>query len=60
METVVGMANPQGGSIYLGVEDDGKVTGLHPEQIYLLLKRLVKKGLLDAQGTRKGAFYTLD
>ena len=31
METVVGMANTQGGSLYLGVEDDGRVTGLHPD-----------------------------
>ena len=31
METVVGMANAQGGSIYLGVEDDGRVTGLHAD-----------------------------
>ncbi len=29
METVVGMANALGGSLYLGVEDDGRVTGLH-------------------------------
>lgn len=29
IEAVVCMANAQGGVIYLGVEDDGKVTGLH-------------------------------
>lgn len=29
IEAVVCMANAQGGEIYLGVEDDGKVTGLH-------------------------------
>lgn len=28
---VVGMANAEGGDIYLGVEDDGTVTGVHPE-----------------------------
>ncbi len=30
VEVVVGMANTQGGEIYLGVEDDGTPTGLHP------------------------------
>lgn len=29
IEAVVCMANSEGGSIYLGVEDDGQVTGLH-------------------------------
>ncbi len=29
LETIVCMANTQGGEIYLGVEDDGTVTGLH-------------------------------
>jgi predicted HTH transcriptional regulator len=29
--TVVCLANTVGGEIYLGVEDDGRVTGLHPE-----------------------------
>lgn len=28
--TVVCLANTEGGEIYLGVEDDGRVTGLHP------------------------------
>jgi ATP-dependent DNA helicase RecG len=28
---VVGMANADGGDIYLGVEDDATVTGVHPE-----------------------------
>ncbi len=27
---IVAMANTDGGDLYLGVEDDGKVTGLHP------------------------------
>jgi hypothetical protein len=31
LETVVAFANSQGGVIYLGVEDDGRVTGLHPD-----------------------------
>ncbi|MHC1744961.1 MAG: crosslink repair DNA glycosylase YcaQ family protein [Syntrophobacteraceae bacterium] len=31
METVVGLANTQGGVIYLGVEDNGRVTGLHSD-----------------------------
>lgn len=30
VETVVAMANTQGGELYLGVEDDGVPTGLHP------------------------------
>lgn len=28
---VVAMANTEGGELYLGVEDDGKVTGVHPD-----------------------------
>lgn len=35
IETVVCMANAQGGEIYLGVEDDGRVTGLHVKHQYL-------------------------
>jgi ATP-dependent DNA helicase RecG len=31
VETVVCLANGEGGSLYLGVEDDGTVTGLHPK-----------------------------
>jgi ATP-dependent DNA helicase RecG len=27
---VICLANPEGGDLYLGVEDDGTVTGLHP------------------------------
>lgn len=30
VEAVVCLANTEGGSVYLGVEDDGTVTGLHP------------------------------
>ncbi len=29
------MANTEGGEIYLGVEDDGRVTGLHPQHQHL-------------------------
>ncbi len=29
--TVVCLANTEGGEIYLGVEDDGTITGLHPQ-----------------------------
>lgn len=29
--TVVCLANTEGGDIYLGVEDDGRITGLHPD-----------------------------
>lgn len=29
VEAIVGLANTNGGFLYLGVEDDGKVTGLH-------------------------------
>lgn len=35
IETVVCMANGQGGDIYLGVEDDGRVTGLHARHRFL-------------------------
>ncbi len=31
IETVVCFANTDGGELYLGVEDDGQVTGLHPQ-----------------------------
>jgi ATP-dependent DNA helicase RecG len=31
VETVVCLANTDGGEIYLGVEDNGQVTGLHPQ-----------------------------
>ena len=29
IDAIVGMANTNGGTLYLGVEDDGEVTGLH-------------------------------
>lgn len=35
IETVVCLANTEGGEIYLGVEDDGQVTGLHPQHLNL-------------------------
>ena len=31
IDSVVAFANTEGGDIYLGVEDDGTVTGIHPE-----------------------------
>ncbi|MCI6151633.1 MAG: putative DNA binding domain-containing protein [Fusobacterium perfoetens] len=31
VEEIVGMANTKGGELYLGVEDNGEVTGLHKE-----------------------------
>lgn len=34
-EAVVCMANGEGGEIYLGVEDDGQVTGLHAQHRFL-------------------------
>jgi ATP-dependent DNA helicase RecG len=30
IETVVCLANGQGGMLLLGIEDDGRITGLHP------------------------------
>ena len=33
IEAVVAMANTDGGEIYLGVEDDGEVTGLHEDHL---------------------------
>lgn len=35
IEAVVCMANGEGGEIYLGVEDDGRVTGLHKDHHFL-------------------------
>lgn len=32
IEALICMANAQGGTLYLGVEDDGTVTGLHPSR----------------------------
>ncbi|MFR3298412.1 MAG: helix-turn-helix domain-containing protein [Fusobacterium sp.] len=31
IEEIVGMANTKGGELYLGVEDNGKITGLHKD-----------------------------
>ena len=31
VEEIVGMANTKGGELYLGVEDNGEITGLHKE-----------------------------
>lgn len=33
LETVVALANTDGGDIYLGVEDDGKISGLHKDHL---------------------------
>lgn len=35
IEAVVCMANGEGGEIYLGIEDDGRVTGLHKDHCFL-------------------------
>ncbi len=35
IEAVVCMANGEGGEVYLGVEDDGRVTGLHEKHHFL-------------------------
>ncbi|MBR5978688.1 MAG: ATP-binding protein, partial [Verrucomicrobia bacterium] len=31
IDAVVGMTNAKGGTLFLGVEDDGKITGVHPK-----------------------------
>ena len=31
IDAVVAFANTHGGDLYLGVEDDGRITGLHPD-----------------------------
>lgn len=31
IDEIVGMANTKGGVLYLGVEDDGEITGVHPK-----------------------------
>jgi ATP-dependent DNA helicase RecG len=33
IEAIVGLANTSGGELYLGVEDDGKITGLHKDHM---------------------------
>lgn len=35
VEAIVGLANTEGGELWLGVEDDGTPTGLHPEHALL-------------------------
>lgn len=35
VEAIVGLANTEGGELWLGVEDDGTPTGLHPEHAQL-------------------------
>lgn len=32
MDAVIGMTNTEGGILFLGVEDDGTITGVHREQ----------------------------
>ena len=36
VEALVGLANTEGGELWLGVEDDGHATGLHPDHMALL------------------------
>ena len=36
VEALVGLANTEGGELWLGVEDDGRATGLHPDHMALL------------------------
>ncbi|WP_287056339.1 ATP-binding protein, partial [Megasphaera sp.] len=31
IDVVVAFANTEGGDLYLGIEDDGTITGLHPK-----------------------------
>jgi ATP-dependent DNA helicase RecG len=33
VKAVVALANTDGGELYLGIEDDGEVTGLHPDHL---------------------------
>lgn len=33
IEAVVGISNADGGAIYLGIEDNGKITGVHPNHL---------------------------
>lgn len=32
-ETIVGLANAQGGTLLIGIEDDGTISGLHPDRL---------------------------
>ena len=36
VDAVVGMSNTEGGTLYLGIEDNGEVTGLHPDHAHAL------------------------
>ena len=36
LDAVVGLANTDGGTLYLGVEDDGEITGLHRSHMDVL------------------------
>ena len=36
VEAVVCLANAEGGDLWLGVEDDGTPTGLHPDHLQLV------------------------
>ena len=36
VEALVGLANTEGGELWLGVEDDGRATGLHADHTVLM------------------------
>ena len=58
--TVVCLANTAAGEIYLGVEDDTTVTGLHPEQQDDAHRRVNREpNIPRSSGTRKGDRYRL-
>jgi ATP-dependent DNA helicase RecG len=48
---VICLANTQGGVIYLGVEDDGTVTGLHPEHRDLTGLAVLVANRMEARAT---------
>ena len=56
IEALVCLANAEGGELWLGVEDDGRPTGLHAE--HQLLEGLAGNQLIK-HGERRWSYYTL-
>lgn len=58
VEEIVGMANTKGGELYLGVEDNGEITGLHKEHEDVNgLRALVANMTVPSLSVRAEIFY---
>ena len=55
IDTIVGFANTEGGTLYLGIEDNGNVTGLHPNH-----KDPLKMSVKVANKTRPSLAVRID